>query len=317
MIARFVATVSVFFLLVGLAPAADRQLMSLVMSDARMIAGVNVSQVMSSPFGQFLLARMQRDNQDLERLTTLTGFDPRRDLTEILVATKGDASKTDALVLARGRFDSDKIFALVKESGHELMTHQNVRILAGKSDNHAVAFLDNSIALAGQLDVVRGAIDRQQVPGVLNSDLEGRVNQIRETQHVWMVSMSPATLAESMPDANVSGVMKGDVFKAIEMAIGGITFGPTVQVSGEAIARTEKDATALADVVRFLAGLLRTNSSGPKLADVASLLDGLDIKTEARSMKIALAIPEDKLEKLVQPLEARPNRPSQQPALPK
>jgi hypothetical protein len=69
--------------------------------------------------------------------------------------------------------------------------------------------------------------------------------------------------------------------------------------------------------VRFLAGLLRTNSSGPKLADIASLLDGLDIKTEARSMKLALTIPEDKLEKLVQPLGERPNRTSQQPASPK
>jgi len=308
MIARFIATVSVFFLLVGLAPAADRQLMSLVMSDARMIAGVNVSQVMSSPFGQFVLAKMQQDNRDLERLTTLTGFDPRRDLTEVLVATQGNASKTSALVLALGKFDPDRIFDLVKESGQELKMHQNVRILAGKSDNHAIAFLNSSIALAGTLDAVEGAIDRQQVPGVLNQDLADRVAKVSATQHAWMVSLSPAALADNMPDPNMSGVMKGDVFKAIEMAVGGVIFGSSVQFSGEAIARTEKDATALADVVRFLAGLVRSNTSDSNLANMASLLDTLEVKAEARSMKLALVIPEDKLEKLIQSAEARPHR---------
>ena len=64
----------------GLLPAADPQLLNLVMPDAKMMAGVNVDQAKASPFGQYVLLQAQAQNQQLQQMVTLTGFDPTRDL---------------------------------------------------------------------------------------------------------------------------------------------------------------------------------------------------------------------------------------------
>ena len=43
----------------GLAPAADPQLVNLVMPDAQVLAGINVDQAKTTPFGQYLLSQIQ------------------------------------------------------------------------------------------------------------------------------------------------------------------------------------------------------------------------------------------------------------------
>ena len=63
--------------------AADPQLMNLVMPDAQMMAGINVTTAKTSLFGQFLLTQVAATaGTHFEQLAAATGFDPRRDLTE-------------------------------------------------------------------------------------------------------------------------------------------------------------------------------------------------------------------------------------------
>ena len=95
--ARFLttATLSIAFTAVVLpAKAADPQLLNLVMPDVKALAGVNVDQAKTSPFGQYVLSQMQSNNTDMQKLITLTGFDPTRDVSELLVATTGAPNRT-------------------------------------------------------------------------------------------------------------------------------------------------------------------------------------------------------------------------------
>ena len=101
----------------GLLSAADPQLMNLLMPSAKVVAGVNVGQAKNSPFGQFLLSRVQSGDPGLAKLTTATGFDPRRDLTEVLMATAGQAGQ-QGLVLARGTFNAEQILNAATAAGH-------------------------------------------------------------------------------------------------------------------------------------------------------------------------------------------------------
>jgi hypothetical protein len=106
--------------------------------------------------------------------------------------------------------------------------------------------------------------------------------------------------AGAMPNQNLSGAMKGDLLPAIHQASGGIRFGDTVTISGEAITRSDKDAQALVDVFRFLAGLIQLNSKDNKVAgQVSTLLDTMDLKTTGNIMTMSLAIPEQQLEQLL------------------
>src|SRR5438067_12483164 len=105
------AALGAIFAVVLPARAADPQLLKLVMPDAKVLAGVNVDQAKTSPFGQYVLSQMQSQDAHLKELTTLTGFDPTRDVHEVLVASSGDPNQQTGLAVARGNFDPARILA--------------------------------------------------------------------------------------------------------------------------------------------------------------------------------------------------------------
>src|SRR5580700_6980718 len=70
----------------GACPA-DPALLQMVMPDAQVVAGLQVTQAKSSPFGQFVLSHLSINDTELQQFTSQTGFDPRRDVTEIVIAS--------------------------------------------------------------------------------------------------------------------------------------------------------------------------------------------------------------------------------------
>src|SRR5579862_5036002 len=126
--------------------AADPALLKLVMPDAKVIAGIQVDQTRNSLFGQYILSHMQVDDTGFKSFIAQTGFDPRRDVNEILIASRwasnGAASRW--LVMARGTFDLGKIAHAAQNNGITTASFQGVNILSHSSADKAAA--DNAIA---------------------------------------------------------------------------------------------------------------------------------------------------------------------------
>src|SRR5664279_1243671 len=101
----------------GALSAADPQLLNLVMPDAKVLAGVNVEQAKGTQFGQFILNQMQTQDSQRQQLALLTGFDPRRDVRELLVASDGVPGGKTGLALASGTFDVGKLTAAATLKG--------------------------------------------------------------------------------------------------------------------------------------------------------------------------------------------------------
>jgi hypothetical protein len=153
----------------------------------------------------------------------------------------------------------------------------------------------------GDLASVKAAIQRKQSNAAPTGDLLGKVRDLSAKNDFWFVTTVPISeFAGAMPNPNLSGAMKGDLLAAIHQASGGIRFGDTVTISGEAITRSDKDAQALMDVFRFLASLIQLNTENNKVAgQVSTLLDTMDLKTAGNVMTMSLAIPEQQLEQLL------------------
>jgi len=117
--AQIFSTAAVLTVFCGTLPAADPRLLNLVMPDAKILAGVNVAQARTSPFGQYILSQIQNQATGFDQLTALTGFDPRRDVSELLAASNSNPHGSGALVLATGTFNPAVItaFAIRRESG--------------------------------------------------------------------------------------------------------------------------------------------------------------------------------------------------------
>ncbi len=293
--------VTILLLAAAASFAADRDLLKLVMPDARVVSGINVAQVKKTPFGQFVLSEFSAaQDPEFDGFVKASGFDPRQHLTEIIIASPAGTERERRLFVVRGIFEPARIIEIARAAGATIEPYQGVDILSSgpvaaspTAMPMSFAFLSTSIALAGDPESVRGAIDRREKGTGPGAAIAAKIDALSTTSDAWFVSTVPvAELAQGLPSANLSGALKEGALKAIEQASGGATFGTAVKFSAELVAQTPKDAASLTDVLRFLSGLLVTGPQQP-------LLTGLDLRAEGKLVKVAAAIPEAQLESLI------------------
>src|SRR5579864_8433546 len=117
---------------IGISSAADAQLLGLMMPDAKTLAGVNITQVLGSPLGQFLLAQAPLDDPNYQQFLQAAGFDPTRDISQIVAASSATPPQQQTgLVAIRGNFNIEKILAFVKVTGGKVDQSQGVPVIAG------------------------------------------------------------------------------------------------------------------------------------------------------------------------------------------
>lgn len=309
---------------------ADSTLLRLLMPDAKVIAGAQVDQAKTSDFGKYVLRHLEPDDPGFAKFVAATGFDPRRDVTEVIVASNwSQDDPSHWLVVAKGAFDPARITAVALSNGAKVTHYAGIPVITdltsvkdGSQDKPhagpdltAIAFLDSSTAAMGELSTVQAAIDRRK-SGVAGSlRLASKVRQVSAKNDFWFTTLVPLSyFAGAVPDPNIAGAMKGNLLGAIEQTSGGVKFGPTVQVSAEAITRSPKDASALVDVVKFVAGLIQTNRQNDNTAaQVSTLLDSLQASAEGNVMTMNLAVPEATLEQMIHTMrrqQAAPKAPA-------
>ncbi len=300
-VVRMLQIALIALLAVGTLAAADPALLALMPADSTLLAGVHADRAVASRFGQYVLQRMGPGADDMEKLTAATGFDPRRDLREAMLASRGLGDQRQALMAARGTFDVQRLRAQATAHGAPIVTYRGVELLAGsKQDSGRVAFLNGSLAVAGQEEEVKAAVDRWRSGARPSAALAAKATEMSARNDAWFVSVgSPALLAGRVPNPTVGGAMKGDLIQAIEQYSGGARFGNEVVLSGEAVARSERDATALSDVVRFLVSLLQLNA-GRGEANTVDLVSQLELDVHGRTVKGTLTIPEEQMERLLE-----------------
>lgn len=286
----------------------DSTLLSLVPADAKVISGISVDQSKTSAFGQYVLTQMNGGNPELTKFVTETGFDPRRDLNELVIAAAGTADAPQFVVFGRGVFNPSKIFNAAKSAGVAAGAYKGIDLLIhqGEKSSNAIGFFDATTAVMGSTEAVKSAIDRRGSGASLSAAIQTKVRDLAAANDAWFLSTGPITNlfpSGAAADPNMNQMMNGNLFQAVLQANGGVKFSPKdVRISGEALTRSDKDAQALSDVIRFIAGLVQTNSgTNAQTKKVASLLDSLTLSTQGATAKMTLSIPEDLVEKLFIP----------------
>jgi hypothetical protein len=281
----------------GALSAADPQLLNLVMPDAKVLAGVNVDQAKGTQFGQFILSQLQTHDAQMQQLVTLTGFDPRRDVSELLVASDGVAGSKTGLALARGNFDIAKITAAATVAGAATEVYNGFTILEDPKNKEAgIVFLDSTKVAAGDIASVKGAIDRLKTPQPLPAAVTVKVNQWSLSQDAWGIttvppdSLVPAGQGTQNPVFNVG--------KSVQAAAGGVKFGALVVFSGEAQCDTAENAKTLGDMIQLLINMAQMQANLDPTA--AALIKSVTVTASGNLMKIQASLPEDVFQQLLQ-----------------
>jgi hypothetical protein len=292
--------------------AADPELLSMVMPDAKLLAGINAGSTFASPFGQFLIAKIPTLGEAARTFATATGFDPLQDMSEVLAATTGDVSRPGGLLLVRGKFNPDKIRAAVAAtlSNTQVQSYAGTTVLSGTNPKtktkQALAFVGNSIAVSGDLAAVEAALDRNStVHGAsiaIDPAFLAQVNQLSSTEDEWLVSSGSVasqfpgnTAAPGGPAAQVLPLLKN-----IQSFAGGLKFGTNVQLTGQALTTDAQNATALAAVLKLgvtFASTIAGNNA--QLKELAELLQSLQVTLSDSTVSVSLAIPETEVEALL------------------
>jgi hypothetical protein len=298
----------------GTLPAVDSQLLNLVMPDAKVLAGVNVTEAKSSPFGQYLLSQIAAGNAGWRQVEALTGFDPSQDVNELLLVSNGAAGAHAGLATATGTFAVASIVSFATGHGAVPETYSGVTILEGPKQAHGIAFLSGSLVVAGDIADVKAAIDRRANPSILPATLVAQAQQLSAANDAWaLTTVPPSSLRPGSAPAQAPGIAGGlqNALGNVQSLAGGVKFGATVNFNAQAQADNAQDATALAGAVQFLVSMVQLNAAqNPQ----AAALQSLTATAQGSTVTIALSLPEDQFQQLLQakPNMARPHRPMRQ-----
>jgi hypothetical protein len=274
------------------------------MPDAKVIAGVNVEQAKGTQFGQYILDQIQSHDADMQKLVALTGFDPRRDVREVLVASDGNPQAKTGLALARGNFDPARITTAALSAGQGVASedYKGITILEDAKATHGLAFLDNTTVIGGDLASVKAAIDRRSVAQPLPAAVLLKINQWSTSQDAWGISTVPPQ--SLVPTGAIPQQQQNPMLattQSVQQAYGGVKFGTNVVFSAEAVCDTAQNATTLGDLVKFMLNLAAMQAS--KSPEAAALVQSATVTPSGTSLKISASLPQNLFIQMLQPAQ--------------
>lgn len=287
-------------LLTPLAGAADPALLDFIMPDARVVVGIDIAHIRSSPLNASFSNGVQNANPEIQKLMDAAGFDPLRDLQEILFASPGIGKNPPALLVARGTFDIAKLRAFAESAGSKISDFGGVPILSDpEKDSGAFALLDN-IILGGNRAQVEAAIGRRGRGLILNTEMATRIAALSHRYDAWLVSIAPlATMASSLPpDAKVEGLTTTEALRAIEQFSLGISMSSDLSLAAELVMVNAKAAGSIADGLQMLMGIAQKGAQ--EEPGLMSVLKNLNLGVDRNVVHLGFTVPVAEVEKAVQ-----------------
>ncbi|MGC9946930.1 MAG: hypothetical protein ABSF64_11240 [Bryobacteraceae bacterium] len=300
----------------GLAAAADPDMMKLVMPDASMVMEVNIAKIMASPIGSAMReavhqgvasqvqAKLAQEKPELqERIALLTSIDWSQQVQDVVLA--GGAGKSaPALIIVRTSLDPARIQALKAFTGN-MTEYQGVPILVSdKPGNGVFAFLDNSIVLVGQMADVQSAIRRRGQHAALPAALAAQVARY-SGYDIWaaQAGILPQPLSGSAA-ASPAEAKVAEFLAKVAGFNGGLRLSPDFDLSADIEARTEKGAAEMAEGLRSLTSMARSQVRNANQG--VSGLEGFRYHVNGKHVMLALHVPEEQMRAGLRQMRATP-----------
>ena len=265
-------------------PAFADTLTDLLPSETKVVFGIRVHNIAFSPLVKSLASQANGMTGDWMKLIPSIGFDPLRDIDEVLIATAGEGKTAPTLLIAAGRFDVAKL-------GEHARLYRNVPMLGGEKEGDGViALLSPELALAGDQAMVRAAIDHRDGGTKIDRALNDRITSLRQRYDVWGLGDHPGAFAQQLGDAK--GLESVDRFQF------GMQLTSGLELSGEVHVASAEEAEKLNQSLQLMAMMLKSQqtSDGAKF----------DLQVDGGTLKFAVSIPDAELKKMMQPEAAEP-----------
>jgi len=293
-------------------------LLTLTVSNAQLIAGANVNAAKASPFGQFMLMKIQPGDMGLQQFINETGFNPFNDVSEIVVSSdSAPGPSAHWMVAARGIFGPamSRVEAKAAEDNLSVTHLAGVDVIEVNSGAPGATtsgapqlcvgfYTDGATAIVGECGAVTAAAQGQKPAGTLAAAAQTS----RSTQDLWFTSVLPLPQIGSAAPSGLAPVLNNPLLQKIQQTSGGVKFAaggaPGVQVTGQAVMDNPQDAMSLVNVAKFFLSFASSQTGSlPAGSTVSSLLSSVQITPAGNAVNVTLTIPETTLEQMFNAVE--------------
>ncbi len=282
-------------------PPVDNVLERMVPPGATSLVGARMDRIKQTDFYGKLLAAQTLPQVD--QFARDTGFDPRRDVRELLFVETPRGS----VMLARGTFHLNS--AILK--GGTKIRHGEYDIWGRSGGGFCI--LDSTLAVAGDVPAIEAALDEWKSGGHPGGHTDAqpllaRAAAVNPQAQFWGVSTGFAGFLADHPPGASAGLDFSKIFKGLEETSFQADLSGGLRTEVHGTTATEKDAVNLRDAVRGMVGLgrLQVPENQPELLRV---WDGITADQQGRSIVIRADIAQDLFDKLIQMLSSGPSGP--------
>jgi hypothetical protein len=253
----------------------------------KIVFGLSLRSLLDSPVVKSLQGDVQKISSEmmkgqpiplLELLQAepLAGFDPLKDIDDIIVAGSAAKEKSTGLVLLRGRFSASRF------SGAST-TYRDVPMFGDtKQAGGVMALLDVSTAILGNEADVRAAIDRRGKASKLEPGLAAKVRSMAGNFDVWGVG--------DVPEGGVpKAAGAAEQLNAIDHFEFSAALRQGLEVNAQLHARTAKDAAQMQQSLQMFEAILK--------GQAATAGTKIDLESANGTVKLSIRVSEEDLKK--------------------
>ena len=253
-----------------------------------------MEQLKTTPLYQKLVA--QQKLPQLDEFTATTGFDPRRDVRDLLVASTAKAHS--GVLLARGSFHITADLSKMKDVHR--MDYRGYAIWATTADEAGFCILDPTLAIAGPMVGLREALDQYNSrPAAGAAVLLNKARAVPNQFQLWVVSTGAADfIANNMPETGPAANFR-KIFQSLENTFVQADLSRGLNMLAEGNCKTDLDAKNLGDAARGLIGFGRL-SVPDNQPELLRIWDNIQVERTDRTIRIDANIPQELIDRLIQ-----------------
>lgn len=294
-----------------LALAGQLDSLRIIPGDSVAVGSVDLAALRTSPLSGRIFDETDEMtcDGDASRFLEDAGLDPAKDIDVVTVAVRprSEMEDGDVLVVAEGRFDSQRIIAALVARGAEVVGTNNgaYYVLPQDGEDHhgdtgAIAFVAEGFAVVGNESAVKGALNAvaRGGAGFPDTTLGNQMKRVDPAAQAWMVvdveRMTRLASEHHHGDAaNVFAAMK-------RMSYAGLwttDTGASLKIGGVALSEDAETRELLEDTIRgaLASARLAAQDKDPELVNI---LRQAKVARDGEGVMFDVSIPADFLEHL-------------------
>ena len=267
----------------------DPAFRSFISPDTKVLASIQLDRLKDSP----LYGRHEKE-LDLTRLDAITeriGVDPRRDVSEVLVAWNG----TRSLVLARGHFTPAEVQRKLTALGGQPTRYKAYTLIGNKRDS--VVFLSKALAAAGPSELLHAALQNHDSgSGAVPEELRERLRSIPSQDQIWIVSRGGLPFAEIPMRSDIESALS-NIVSYVNGTNTGVGIDSGVHLQSDITCISDQGAQRVHDALRGGIGLARLSTKDDE-SDLLRLYDTINVTRDQQTVHVRADIPGELADKL-------------------